>query len=190
MVQVRGEGRGSYIAGPSTRNQRIERLRKDVFHCVSHLFYYTFYGMESSGILDTDDPLHLFTSHLVCLPRINQALCQFTDAFNHHNVRTERNWSPHQMWLNGMMRHDNPLSNGGLNEEPYDFECYGHNPNGPTPLHSDNNVVVEVVDPGENATLQPFVLERRDPLRESPYMGIDIFQDALELLKVKPVINY
>ena len=191
MVQVRGEGRGSYIAGPSTHNQRIERLWRDVFRCVSHLFYYTFYGMESSGILDTDDPLHLFTLHLVFLPRINQALGQFTDAFNHHNVRTERNWSPHQMWLNGMMHHDNPLSNGGLDEEPaYDLECYGDDPDGPTPLQSDNNVVVEEVDLGENDTLQSFVLERVDPLRESPHMGIDIFQEALELLKAKLVTNH
>ena len=78
------------------------------------------------------------------------------------------------MWLNGMMHHDNPLSNSGLDEEPaYDLECYGDDPDGPTPLQSDNNVVVEEVDLGENDTLQSFVLERVDPLRESPHMGID-----------------
>ena len=59
------------------------------------------------------------------IPRINQALYQFTEAFNHHNVRTERNWSSNQMWLNGMMQPENPLSNGELDEEPYDFEYYG-----------------------------------------------------------------
>ena len=78
------------------------------------------------------------------------------------------------MWLNGMMHHDNPLSNGEIDEEPYDFEYYGNDPYGPTPLDSDNNVVVEEIDLGENYLLQSFVLERVD----SSHVGIDIFQGA------------
>jgi hypothetical protein len=38
MVSARDEGRGSFIAGPSTRNQRIERLWRDVFRCVCSFF--------------------------------------------------------------------------------------------------------------------------------------------------------
>ena len=65
-----------------------------------------------------------------------------------------------------MLNHDNPLSNGELDEEPYNLECCGGDPVCPTPWHSDNNVLVEEVDLSKNDTLQSFVLERVDPLRE------------------------
>ena len=54
------------------------------------------------------------------------------------------------MWLNGMMHHDNPRSNGELDKEPYDLECYGDDPDGPTSLHCDNNVVVKELGLDEN----------------------------------------
>lgn len=60
IVQFRGEGRASFIAGPSTHNQRIERLWRKVYRCVCHIYYYTFYAMESSGLLNVEDPIHLF----------------------------------------------------------------------------------------------------------------------------------
>ena len=157
MAQMRGEGRGSLVTGPSTHSQQIERLWREVFRCVCHL-YYLFYGMESVGILNTEDPVHLFTLHVGVIPRINKALSYFMETFNHHNVRSERNWSPYQMWINGMMHDDNPLSQEQVVDEPSDMELYGCGPQGPSSTGSDNHVVVEAVDLGANDVLELFVM--------------------------------
>ena len=146
MVQARGEGKGSFIAGSSTHNQRIERLWHDVYRCVCNLFYNVFYGMEFSGILNIEDPLHILTLNLIYIPRINMALSELITACNHHGVRTEANWAPYQMWVNGMMHVDNPLSHGQLEENPDDIEFYGYDPDGPsTQEESSNHVAVEPV---------------------------------------------
>ena len=182
MVQFRGEGRASFIAGPSTHNQRIERLWRDVYRCVCHLYYYTFYSMESSGLLNVEDSVHLFTLHTVFIPRINKALNDFAEAFNNHAVSTEGNWTPNQMWINGMLHANNPLAHGSLDDEPDDPEIYGYDPEGPSPQEH-NNVVVESVTLDNSILLKSYVLEIIDPLRPSTQLGIDIYTQALELLR-------
>lgn len=183
MVQFRGEGRASFIAGPSTHNQRIERLWREVYRCVCHLYYYTFYAMESSGLLNIEDPIQLFTLHTVFIPRINNSLNEFSEAFNNHAVSTEGNWTPYQMWMNGMMHANNPLAHGDTDGEPDDLQLYGYDPEGPSPSEEDNNVVVEPITFDNRDLIESYVLDAVDPLMQSTQLGIDLYIQALDLVR-------
>ena len=49
MIELRGEGSGSYIAASSVHNQLIERLWRDVWNYVCSQSYYIFQAMQVEG---------------------------------------------------------------------------------------------------------------------------------------------
>lgn len=54
-----------------------------------------------------------FSLHLVFTSRISTALTEFANMFNNHRLSTEHEWTPNQIWLNGILNENNPLSSSG-----------------------------------------------------------------------------
>ena len=84
-------------------NQRIERLWRDVHKEVTQPIYAELYRLEDEQALDVDLPLHRLIVQTLYLPVIQNNLDRFRLAWNAHQVRTERQRTPVQIWREGML---------------------------------------------------------------------------------------
>ena len=100
---LQGPDRRSFIAGKSCHNQRIECLCRDVYVGMIHIYYDAFSYLENEGLLEIDNAVHLFSLHYVFTPRINQHLTTFMEGWDCHPLSSEKNKSPNQLWIEGLV---------------------------------------------------------------------------------------
>ena len=179
------DSHSAVITGSSTHNERIERLWNDVRRSVTEEFRCLFYMLEHEGLLNPMNETDLYCLHYVFGSRINHVISEFVSAWNNHKLSTERNRTPHQLFMMGMM--SSPVATVSIPSIPCPPILAQHRANS-TSINSSTNPSM----PGSTSyvavprsTFQPCAILQRElqtqinPLDESSSFGKDIYLNTL-----------
>ncbi|XP_066935261.1 uncharacterized protein [Clytia hemisphaerica] len=173
MNRRRGLHRGSFIAGRSVHNQRIERLWRDVYYGCTGFFYDLFEYLMENGVLNVENSVHIWVLHYVFVPRINNLLKKFMSGWENHSLSSEKQRTPLQLWLIGM--------NADIMEEPDQLEYYGIDWEGPaTSKRSEINLMAPECPLPEHLITELESLV--DPLSKSDDYGVDLYIRTLQFV--------
>jgi len=184
MLRAYNYETGRMFTGLSVHNQRIERLWGDVRRVVLRSFQNLFFYMESEGILQRDNELHLFALHFVYLPRINAALDEFVAQWNNHSIRTTGGLSPRQLYVNGILDVHN--SNYSAVENIYGPDqgnlMYGVDDGDEVEIASDNNVQVPQLEFLLSEESASHLRDLVDPLEDHGDHGVGNFLQVIDFI--------
>ena len=174
------------ITGSSTHNERVERLWNDVRRSVTEEFRCLFYQMEHEGSLNPLNETDMYCLHYVFESRINHVISEFTIAWNNHKLSTERNRSPNQLFIEGMLSTPVVGITPSLPVTPVAAQQGGISSSAPRPTAGLPGVLSHVHVPRSRfepcALLQQELKININPLGVSQNYGKDIYMNAMTVV--------
>ena len=130
------------------------------------------------NLLNPINNLHIFSLHFVYIPRINQALQEFIQSWNHHGKQTERGQNPHQLFTSGSIQLQNAGSTAlDFFEEVLD--TYGIEDTGNTSVDDDEQgIEVPPIDIRISEQQMEMLQNLVNPLDSSEEFGVDLFEST------------